>query len=52
MAQACLPEVAEQHLLELGQGEAGKISRQLLGPDLQQKGRHAGSPQQPPTVLK
>ena len=48
--QPQLLEIAPHLLLQLGQGQAGEISRELLSSDLQQKGGHAGRPWQPPTL--
>ena len=41
VAQAGVTQIAAHQLLQLRQGEAGEIGRQFLGPDLEQKGRHA-----------
>ena len=44
MVEAPFGQIAAHQGFELGQGQAGKISGQLLGADLKQKGRHgAGS---------
>ena len=44
MTQASFSEIAAEHLLELRQRQPGEISREFLGPDLQQKGRHEVQP--------
>ena len=40
MTQSRFTQVPAHHLFQLGQRQAGKVRRQFLGPDLQQKGRH------------
>jgi hypothetical protein len=40
MTQTRFAEVAAHHLLQLRERQPREVSRQLLGPDLQQKGRH------------
>jgi hypothetical protein len=49
--QARVAQITADQLLELREGEASEIGRQLLGPDLKQKGRHGAGPQQPTSLL-